>query len=441
MDVSRELGRMGLACDTAMRPYVDAWWATYTATSSFYTGSRTVTNRRGQTVRIDYHRRTIHPARRVCVEWASKLVSEGFSAHVEQLDAWMRKVRLTRELQGLVELAFATGTGAVVLTFDGSDVDIDTYDARQIMPISWTRDECDECAMVSRIHVGADVYDQLRAYVLRDGTYHVLTRIVDAGGGEAHIDGVIADYDTGMASPPFVLVRPAIINVRRPDSCMGQSVFADASGAIETVDAAFDSISREIEATKIKTFMSESLFDSYRTEDGVTIRPMSFDDEILQQVSPAGDMDLIKQFAPPIRIEPLRAALDVALAELGDLTGFGSAYFKLDKAGGLRTATEVASDNAQLMGTLSKHQALLGDAVSRLLVAAGEAQGMSVEPSVTFADSIITDDEARRQQLLAEVGAGIIPPWYYLAQTRGLPEDEARALADEAQLTGSTLGM
>lgn len=435
---------MGMAPDTSMAAQVQEWWAWYTSTADFYDETQVVGGRS-----MHRHRLTIHPARRVCREWASLLlndrttiVADGDQADAT-LSAWLGSVRLAQRGQGLVERAFALGTGALALGFDvgeeSTSVRLRCYDARQILPLSWDDDGCHECAFASDVLVRGARYHQLQVHVLdrETGTYRVSTRLWR---GDEEVDagelGVLPDYDTGSALPTFALVRPAIDNVYSDGSAMGQSVFADAVGAIQAVDNAFDSISREIDATKVKTFVSDQLFGQASTRDAdgnlvPVVQLPSPDDSILRMT--AQDPDLIKTFSPEIRIDPLRQALDVALDELGDLTGFGQKYFALAGTSGLKTATEVAADNSALMRNAAKHGHLLSGALSSLCGAALACMGFpDAAVSVDLDDSIIADTASDKAQMLSEVSAGLVPGWMYLQRFYGLTEEDARARAAEA---------
>jgi A118 family predicted phage portal protein len=445
--ITRALAGAGLAPDTSMQGRIQEWWGWYTSTAGFY--DQTVSMGDGRTMRR--HRVTIHPARRVCREWASLLLNDSTTITAdsedadEWLKAWLHSSRLVQRGQGMVERAFALGTGAWALSFDVADGAVVAtrprrYDARQVLPLSWDEDSCDSCAFASVASIRGQRLDQLQVHAPdpETGTYHVLTRLFDRGGREVGADamGVLGDFDTGSALPTFALVRPAIDNVYSDGSAMGQSVFADATGAITAVDNAFDSIVREIDATKVKTLVSDQMFgqrvevQADGTERTVMAMP-SPDDSILRVMST--DPDLISTFAPDIRIDPLRQALDVALDELGDLTGFGQQYFALEKTGGTKTATEVAADNSALMRNVAKHGHLLQDAIAAICEAALAANGFDgVSVSVDLDDSIIADTASDKAQMLAEVSAGLVPGWMYLQRFYGMTEEDARAAASEA---------
>lgn len=444
------LKAMGYLPDDSMQQYVQEWLGWYTATNEFYKGIKTVNNRR-----IQIHRLTIHPFRRVCREWASLLLNDTTTinaedeAHDAVLQRWLRSTSFIARGQGLVERAFALGTGAWALSFMLADGEVAAikprrYDARMVLPLTWDDDECLECAFACRTVIAGKSYEQLQVHRLdtETATYHVLTKLFNEKDGKevsAESLGVIPDYDSGSALPTFVLIRPGIVNVYSDGSAMGQSVCADAIGAVQAVDNAFDSITREIDATKIKTFMSDQLFSEITDADNKpVIAPMSPDEYVLRLDST--DPDLIKTYAPDIRIEPLRTSLGVALSELGDLTGFGQQYYALDKAGGLKTATEVSADSSALMRNIRKHENILGDAIERLCRCVLSCLGCDAPVvHVNFDDSIITDTATDKAQMLSEVTAGLASTWEYRARFYGESEQKARERADEARGANDTL--
>lgn len=438
---------MGYTPDTAMQAKVAEWWSWYSSTAKFYNGDEVIPGPRGKYIRIDRHRLTMRMARRVCKEWASLLMGEGFNVSCPEdeaadktLAAWEESTAFDLLGEGLVERSFGLGTGAWALWIaegeDGSrKVRARTYDARAILPLSWDVDDCSECAFATRVSVRGKELTQLQAHVIGDdGNYHIITRLFDAKSDkEATLDGIIPDYDTGVTVPTFALVRPAIENIHADISAMGTSIFDDAIGAIQLVDNAFDSISREIDATKTKVFMSDALLDVVDEQGERITRPMSFDDTVIRAVAASSGEDMIKVFSPAIRIDALRQALDTSLEVLGDLTGFGQQYFRLTPQGGLKTATEVASDNAALMRNMRRHEIILRAAVERICTAALKMMGYDAKVVATFDDSIITDTVQERTMALSEVGAGVMPRWLYAVKYLGMSEDEARTITGEAQ--------
>lgn len=73
--------------------------------------------------------------------------------------------------------------------------------------------------------------------------------------------GVAELIDTGSAFPTFSIVKLAVLNTRVDCSPYGQSVFADAADAIQSVDLAFDALINEVDVSKMRVFLSDVMFD------------------------------------------------------------------------------------------------------------------------------------------------------------------------------------
>jgi len=443
--VRRELKQDGYVPDSSMSGLIEEWWEWYTcARDDFYKVPYTTTGGRKR----KRPRWTLHPARRVCREWASLLLNEDTGISVEApkanewLQSWLDSSEFWLSGQGLVERAFALGTGAWALWFDvgedGAAVKARAYDARMTVPLSWDVDGVTECAFVTRATVGGKRVHQLQEHVLDAGRYVIRTKVFDNEGHriDAASLGVIDELPTYSAFPTFGIVRPAIENVRADCSPYGQSVFADAVDAVQAVDLAWDSIFQEVKLTGAMVFMDDALIDVRDGESGKTPVPRGDGDQVFRMVNGNGIQSFYEVYSPEIRVAPLKESLQVALAELGDQCGFGQDYFKLDKHGGIRTATEVSSDNSALMRSIHKHEVVLRGAiqgiVSGLLACARTVCGEAVEEdfgavSVAFDDSIITDTATDKAQLLAEIAAGVADKWEYRERFYGEDEETARA--------------
>ena len=88
-------------------------------------------------------------------------------------------------------------------------------------------------------------------------------------------EGVIADVDTGSSIPTFAIMKPGINNTRVDMSPYGQSIFADAVDAIQSVVLAFDALINEVDVSKMRVFLSDVLFDHDKDGGKNTAMPFS----------------------------------------------------------------------------------------------------------------------------------------------------------------------
>ena len=422
----------------------------------------------------EVHRRSIHPAMRVCREWESLLLNDrtqvacAEQACTDWLAAWMARTGFLASAQECVVRAFGLGTGAWALWVDAGagEVRVRRYDARMVVPLTWDEEGVTECAFVTRAFWRGRAVDQVQLHLKgaadaffspseklervfaavrssrpgssplengeTEGTYRIVTACFDRDGNRVEPEGVCPVYDTGSVWPTFSLVKPAIDNTRVDMSPYGQSVFADAVDAIQAVDLCYDAMMSEIDNGKMRVFLSDVMFDVERDGKGgrVSIPFGRQDCTVFRKVK--STEDTIHEFAPTLRTEAQARAFRVALQTLGDLCGFGINYFDLENVGYVKTATEVSADNSALMRNIRRHERALEGAIAgvcRALLAAERRLGVELPEKglvrVTFDDSIITDTTAEKRQDMDEVTAGLLEPWEYRAKWRG--EDEATA--------------
>lgn len=453
-----------------MEPHIRAWDRWMRALGDFY--DYRDTDGVGRVYEV--HRRSIHPAMRVCREWGSLLLNDRTQVACDAqectdwLAAWMARTGFLASAQECVVRAFGLGTGAWALWVDAGagEVRVRRYDARMVVPLTWDEEGVTECAFVTRAFWRGRAIDQVQLHLKgaadaffspgessesnphagsssrpsssplenggTAGTYRIVTACFDRDGNRVEPEGVCPVYDTGSPWPTFSLVKPAIDNTRVDMSPYGQSVFADAVDAIQAVDLCYDAMMSEIDNGKMRVFLSDVMFDVERDGKGgrVSIPFGRQDCTVFRKVM--STEDTIHEFAPTLRTEAQARAFRVALQTLGDLCGFGINYFDLENVGYVKTATEVSADNSALMRNIRRHERALEGAIAgicRALLAAERALGVGLPDEglvrVTFDDSIITDTTAEKRQDMDEVAAGLMQGWEYRAKWYG--EDEATA--------------
>ena len=152
---------------------------------------------------------------------------------------------------------------------------------------------------------------------------------------------------------------------------------------------------------------------------------------------------LFEVFAPALRDESYRRGLDTILKRVEFQCGL--AYGTLSDPQNVdKTAEEIRSSKQRSYTTVKDLQRALGNALQDLVYAvntlldAAWSSGGGVTPpgdcTVTFDfdDSIISDPKERKQMFWGYVTAGKFPFWRYLVEFEGYSEDEAKAIAAEA---------
>lgn len=449
--VGEKLKELGYETANPMASHIAQWYSWYTNDNDFYKVKYISTARK----RKERRRYSLRPARKVCKEWASLILNEEtkISVNNASANAWLTdyldRTGFWFTGQMSIERSFAMGTGALVLWFEVDDdevtkIKIRRYDARMIVPLTWDDDGVTECAFVTRVTVRGKRYDQVQLHVLDadTDTYHIRTFVFrDDKEVDAEELGFLSDFDTRQPNKTFGIVKPGLDNVIADNSPFGISVFHDAIDAIKATDLAWDSIFQEVDLTRVRVFVSDSMID-LEDENGRKIPIADLEDQVYRMVY-SEDGKLIDVFSPDIRIGPLKESLNIALAELGDNAGFGEQYFQIGKTGGLKTATEVVSDNSTLMRNVRKHENSVGnaikDVITGLLSSASALDYADIAEAVgpvaiEFDDSVITDTQTEKQLMLNEISAGVVPAWKYMATFYGMSDEEAKEAVSEGEV-------
>lgn len=153
-----------------MESHIRAWHEWMQACGSFYD----YRDSDGFGRVYEVHRRSIHPAMRVCREWGSLLLNDKTQvvcddqACTDWLQEYFEQTGFFPSAQATVVRAFGMGTGAWALWIDAGnkDVRIRRYDARMVIPLSWDEERVMECAFVTRAYYRGQAVDQLQMHLL-----------------------------------------------------------------------------------------------------------------------------------------------------------------------------------------------------------------------------------------------------------------------------------
>ncbi len=156
-----------------MESHIRAWHEWMQACGSFYD----YRDSDGFGRVYEVHRRSIHPAMRVCREWGSLLLNDKTQVVCDDqvctdwLQGYFEQTGFFPSAQATVVRAFGMGTGAWALWIDAGnrDIRIRRYDARMVIPLSWDEERVTECAFVTRAYYRGQAVDQLQMHLLGNG--------------------------------------------------------------------------------------------------------------------------------------------------------------------------------------------------------------------------------------------------------------------------------
>ena len=254
----------------------------------------------------------------------------------------------------------------------------------------------------------------------------------------------------------FQYIRPFGANYADDNSPLGMSIYAPGLNTLHGLDIMFDSLQREFVLGKKRIIApARAMKMSAGLNGGRPQRYFDADDEVWEALATDNPEDLkIYDNSVDLRVDQHITGINGDLAILCAQIGFDPGTLSFDASRGLKTATEVISENSKTFGTVKAHENIVRDAIKQMVHAIFDLaarygltwEGKTVESlisggydvTVTFDDSIIEDKNAEINQGVALVGAGLMSKKKFMIDTLGYtPEDaenELEQIGNESKL-------
>lgn len=387
---------------------------------------------------ISKTRKTMGMAKRIPEDWANLLLNEKVEIVVnenqqESLNAVLDANNFRVRGNQLVELAFALGTGAFVEFKDKEDnINIDYIRADMIFPLRYENNEITACAFASESGTGNDRYVYLNIHEKNErGQYVIRSAYFKKQNGTLQqIDlpeGIEEEINTQSEVPLFQIVKPNIVNNIDLDNPMGISVYANAVDQMEGLDLVYDSYCNEFQLGKKRIIVPVKMARVQMDEDGITKPMFDYNDTEFYAISGADENMGIKEINMSIRSADHETGFKTALNVLAKKCGLGDTYYDFE-AGGVKTATEIVSEESDLFRNLKKHELILRQALTGLVQAVATLKDLAIDDiAINFDDSIIEDTGAEKERFLQEIRDGVRQKWEYRVRFFGETEEEAKA--------------
>ena len=241
----------------------------------------------------------------------------------------------------------------------------------------------------------------------------------------------------------FQYIRPFGANYADDNSPLGMSIYAPALNTLHGLDIMFDSLQREFVLGKKRIIApARAMKVSAGVNGGRPDRYFDADDEVWEALATDNPEDLkIYDNSVELRIDPHLRGINGDLSILCAQIGFDPGTLSFDAQKGLKTATEVISENSKTFGTVKAHENIIADSLRQMVHAIFELavhygltyKGQTIESmiaggyevNVTFDDSIIQDRQQDINQGTMLVGAGLMSKKKFMMDTLGYTEEDA----------------
>lgn len=250
---------------------------------------------------------------------------------------------------------------------------------------------------------------------------------------------------SGLSRPLFSYFKPAGFNNINPRSPLGIGILDNSRSTVKAINDTYDEFRWEVKDGKQRTIISDHFIKAKYDSTG---RPTQyFDADTSAFVALPGDMDdmTYKDITKHIRTTEYTEALDKFKSTLEMEVGLSPNTFSITNSGGIKTATEVVSEDSETYKTRNEHVSSIRDSIIDLIISTFElAKFVKVEGKplytgqiperdeigIDFDDGVFNDKSAELNFIGKARVNRLMPQVEAIMRLNGLPRATAQEWAD-----------
>ena len=356
----------------------------------------------------------------------------------------------TVNLPIFIEKMLALGNGATVEYKDENNrTIIDYIDGDVIIPYRFTNGYITGMITISRFvekkGKSKVYYTHITYHEYVNGKYIKLNELYKSStdttlGKQINFNDVfpkVKESEVKMTGNPYFQIwKPNLANNFDTGSPMGISIYANSIDRFKSLDVKYDSFYNEFILGKKRIVVDQSAMKGGMTtdENGNPRYVQYFDknDRVYQAIN-AEMKEPVKEIDFTLRYQEHIDSINADLNWLTENVGLGSNYYKFDGTG-VKTATEVISENSQAFRTKKHYEIVVNDCIYDLVRAVCELEGIKTNKiTIIPDDSIIEDKNAEMTRAQLEVSQGLRSKKSYLMDIKGMTEQEAEEEMQQIQ--------
>ena len=439
------------------------------------------------TVKDALHERDLErmdTAKAICAELAGLIWNEQCEISVSQetgkdqlLDEFVHDVLMKNgfwtKMQENIEQVLALGGGAIKVWYEekrdgegnvipnSGNIRLGFCMADQFVPTAWDNTQVTDGVFISRQAKDGYYYTRLEWHKWDGLTYWISNEAYrseykqnsakepqDILGFRYPLSAVYPFLDEqtplqGLSTSLFAYYRPAIANNLDDDSPLGVSIYANALSTLKALDICYDSFVQEFRLGRKRIIVPAQCLRT--VQDPVTKEYRRFfdatDEAYVALKSDDTDALKIQDNTVSLRVGEHEQAINALLSILCLQVGFSAGTFTFDRAQGLKTATEVISENSKTYKTIKGNQLQVKNAITQVIDAIVQVaslydvhwNGTSIrtlsalgwETKVVFDDSILQDRQTNINEGILLANNGLMSKKRFLMEKLGYTEEEA----------------
>lgn len=412
------------------------------------------------------NRKLLNTAKVICDEFSAMTFSEQIEITIDNetyqdyITETLNKTGFWRKFPEILSYAYAMGGCALKVYADNSRPAVDYVQAVNFLPTGWIGDTINECIFRTTSYKNGNYYTLLEHHSITNGFTTVNNEafksgIKDSLGTKCAVSEMFPKLAesviySGINAPMFSYFKPCTSNNIETDSPLGLSVFANAVDTLEALDIAFDSFSREFILGKKRIIVPAKCVKTVvDTLSGEMCRYFDADDEAFVALD-TGENDALKIIDNTIelRIDEHVSAINALLNILCFQIGLSAGSLSFDAVQGVKTATEVISQDSKTARTIKSNKNLLSETIEQLihgLIAVGTALKLipvkEYTVTVGWQDNIIIDDNTLIDNNVKLTQAGLKSKLKAIMDVQKCDEETAQKELDRISKEQSVTGL
>lgn len=355
-----------------------------------------------------------------------------------------------------ISVAYALGGCAVKVYANNGKPCIDYVHADKFLPVAWTGKSVTSGSFVSVTQKNGSYYTLIEMQTSGKTEYKLFKSETQKNLGvqcelsELYNFGDTADYETDV--PMFAYFKPCVSNNAEYDTPLGMSIYANAIDTLKALDIAFDSFSREFVLGKKRIIVPSAAVQTVvDLSSGNQVTYFDADDEAYVAMK-SDDTNALKitDNTVELRIQEHVSAINALLNILCFQVGLSAGTLSFDAVQGMKTATEVISQDSKTARTIKSNKNLLTEAIETVihaLIAVGVYLNLIPKKDYTvtigWQDNVVIDDNTLIDNNIKLVQAGLKSKVKAIMDVQKCDEEtamkELERIAKEQSVTGLTV--
>lgn len=392
--------------------------------------------------------------------WNEKSELKVDSSNQDKLNEVIANNNLYGELNTFLEKVALYGTGVAIEYTADKETKIGFSYADSMVITDYNNTTPKGVVLIQRTMKGKKYYSHITIHTYKEGIYRVehevyesskkvrlgdkkptlqpiftekeseaLKHIVDVDGNKEIKYYVEYETDT----PHFQVFKYSIAN-NFDFSPLGVSVCANSMGLLKSIDDKFFSSIEDSINSRKKIFFDDESSKSEQTKlyvedtDKVVVDYVEYldRDQTLYKTARLGE-EKLQIYDPRYEPQSHNEAIQFDLNLLSLKTGLGKNYFDLKEGGVYINQANVFSSNSELWRNRQANANLFKIFLTNMMKSIMYLEGIdNKEYKVKLDDSMIMDDETKKEKSLELVSLGMKPEWKHLVEWEGLTETEAK---------------